>query len=388
MKFPSFCSALVAAIVAFAVIFVPQPAFAALTPINSFPQSGELIVAASESQDLPGWSNTSGQPIKIEIKAEGTWRAAELGQPNSDLVDANAASNVKYKDWLFPDLNLGTLVGEIKDANGVRKFIKSGKEQTFELQPGETVSFIFNDGLPYFYDNCGIQRLKFSITQSSSSNNNQSVVPIQPPKTIACTTNGSGLNPDFAVNIPYKSFANDSPFKNLKTGSDWFYLEDFKDGNFALNTPGVSASSRNETDIYKDPGFFDSVDEDDGSIDGKGRGQDRLVLSKGDIKFTFDKSLGDYPTDVGIVWTDFHGNDPSFGSGRLTFEAFDASGKSFGAQGPFVIGGDYSTMGETNEDRFFGLHSNGGISAIKLTVPAVTNGVEFDHLQYGHKCRS
>ncbi len=55
-------------------------------------------------------------------------------------------------------------------------------------------------------------------------------------------------------------------------------------------------------------------------------------------------------------------------------------------QGPFKVGGDYSTMGESGDDRFFGVHYNGGISEFRVVVPAVTVGVEFDHLQYGRKC--
>ena len=35
---------------------------------------------------------------------------------------------------------------------------------------------------------------------------------------------------------------------------------------------------------------------------------------------------------------------------------------------------------------FFGVHYNGGISSFRIVVPAVTVGVEFDHLQYGRKC--
>lgn len=385
-------STFVVVMLAIAIVFVPAPAFAALTPINTDLQNGELTVLATESKDLPGFSNNLKYPVKVKISAEGMWRGAKAGEPNGDAVDANATTNVKYEAWLFPELKLGTLVAEIKNAKGVRKFIKSGKDQAFDLQPGDTVSFIFNDGLPFFSDNSGSQKLKFSIVADKPAEPVPPPAPPAPPppppapKTIACA-NGSSSTPEFSLNIPYKSFANNSPFKNLKTNSDWFYLEDFKDANFTLNTPGVVASSPNETDTYTDPGFFDSVDEDDGAIDNRGRARDRLVLSKGDIKFTFDKSQGDYPTDAGIVWTDFHGNDPSFGSGNLTFEAFDASGKSLGAKGPFKIGGDFSTMGETDEDRFFGVHYDGGISAIKVTVPAVTNGVEFDHLQYGHKCR-
>src|SRR5438067_673727 len=61
---------------------------------------------------------------------------------------------------------------------------------------------------------------------------------------------------------PYLSFA-DSPFNGGSFG--YFYLETFEDG--ALNTPGVTASAGSVTS----PGSLtDSVDGDDGTIDGSG----------------------------------------------------------------------------------------------------------------------
>ncbi|MFB2974476.1 LamG domain-containing protein [Aerosakkonema sp. BLCC-F183] len=134
-----------------------------IVPINIASQTGELTVLANESKNLPGLLNTLNQPVTVKISAEGMWQAAASGEPNGLSVDANGIPGVLYKEWLFPELNLGTLVAQVKDAKGVSKFIKSGKEQTFELQPGETAYFIFNDGIPYFTDNTGSQKVKFSI---------------------------------------------------------------------------------------------------------------------------------------------------------------------------------------------------------------------------------
>ena len=64
---------------------------------------------------------------------------------------------------------------------------------------------------------------------------------------------------------PYSSFA-DSPFAG---GSfSWFYVEDFEDG--LINTPGVSVSPL--TSAMAVGGYTDSVDGDDGVIDGSGSG--------------------------------------------------------------------------------------------------------------------
>ena len=102
---------------------------------------------------------------------------------------------------------------------------------------------------------------------------------------------------------------NDSPFA---VGSFvYFHLEDFEDS--ALNTPGVNLSVTSlRTSITPPSEFTDSVDGDDGSIDGSGQGGHSLYLGNLETAlwplsatFTFDAtSLGALPTHVGMVWTD------------------------------------------------------------------------------------
>jgi uncharacterized repeat protein (TIGR01451 family) len=169
---------------------------------------------------------------------------------------------------------------------------------------------------------------------------------------------------------PYLSKA-DSPFlTDLNAGN--MYLEDFECG--VLTVPGVALSDG----TIIPPGFegsIDSVDADDGVIDGSGLGGHSLFTGSGGtgITFTFNQTtLGAFPTKAGIVWTD--------GGGAATFEAFDSVGASLGTivQNPI---GDGSNSGETPEDRFFGVINAGGISAIKMSNTA--GGIEVDHLQYG-----
>jgi uncharacterized repeat protein (TIGR01451 family) len=176
--------------------------------------------------------------------------------------------------------------------------------------------------------------------------------------------------PTFLGPTPYLSKA-DSPFlTDLNAGH--MYLEDFECG--ALTVPGVT----NSAGTVIPPGFegaIDSVDADDGVIDGSGLGGHSLFSGSGatGITFTFDQTtLGAFPTKAGIVWTD--------GDGTTTFEAFDALGASLGTIGPVSIA-DGSNSGETAEDRFFGVVNAGGISAIKISNTA--GGIEVDHLQYG-----
>ena len=175
------------------------------------------------------------------------------------------------------------------------------------------------------------------------------------------------FNPEGA----YLSF-DDSPFKDESFA--YFHLETFEDG--AFNSPGVSVSGGG----LRTPagGLTDSVDGDDGAIDGSGSdGHSWHSDGAASMRFTFDEAeLGSLPTHAGIVFTDL--SSP----GELIFEAFDAEGQSLGQIGPVDVGDD-SSAGTTAEDRFFGVAHSDGISAIELTTDASQLDLEVDHLQYG-----
>lgn len=162
---------------------------------------------------------------------------------------------------------------------------------------------------------------------------------------------------------PYLS-ANDSPFAGVTFSS--FFLEDWEDG--LLDTPGANMSG-NSLRLSSTFGtsLIDSVDADDGAIDGNGNGGE-AQRAQGLISFSF--SPGSYPTHVGIVWTD--------GVNPITFEAWDQNGVSLGA----IVGShaDGNFLGGTSEDRFYGAINAGGISRIQMDDPS---GIEVDHLQYG-----
>jgi hypothetical protein len=168
--------------------------------------------------------------------------------------------------------------------------------------------------------------------------------------------------------IPYLSAA-DSPF-DLGAG---FCLEDFEDGVF--DVPGASGNGT----VLGPGGLTDSVDADDGTIDGFGTSGHSYFGGSGPtgITITFDPVAlgGSLPTAAGMVWTD--------GNGTISFEAFDADGVSLGVYGPFDHA-DASNSGTTGEDRFYGVTNAGGISAIKLTN--TSGGIEVDHVQYDGGC--
>jgi hypothetical protein len=169
---------------------------------------------------------------------------------------------------------------------------------------------------------------------------------------------------------PYLSFA-DSPFKNLPF--EYFYLETFEDGQ--ANTKGLSVGRAN----VQNPGSnTDSVDGDDGWIDGSGTDGRSLAWSSGlsGIICTFDEvALGQLPTHVGIVWTD--------GRDDVHFQAYDRNHVLIGS----LVGAssDGLTIGYTAEDRFYGVEHSAGIGSILIQagMPSAGGNIEVDHVQYG-----
>ncbi len=181
----------------------------------------------------------------------------------------------------------------------------------------------------------------------------------------------AGAAPMLYGPTPYLSAA-DSPFTG--TGLSYFFLEDFEDG--ALNTPGVTVSGGIPTKPTYPAIYTDSVDADDGAIDGSGNGGNSWFSSAGStgLLFTFNSAvLGSLPTQVGIVWTD--------GLGPVTFKVYDASLTEVASLiGSSTADGNY--IGGTAEDRFFGVIDLSGIGAIRILSGAGA-GIEVDHLQYG-----
>ena len=173
---------------------------------------------------------------------------------------------------------------------------------------------------------------------------------------------GTGLGGEYAR-------ASDSPFAGLSFS--YFYLENFEDHLF--NVPGVTASAGGVTSVVFGPSIHDSVDTDDGALDGSGlAGDDYFASGNPGVVFTFSAgALGALPTHAGLVWTD--------GDGDTTFEAFDHAGASMGVVTVHLANGSFN--GETSEDRFFGAIDPLGITSIKISNSS--GGIEIDHVQYG-----
>ena len=167
----------------------------------------------------------------------------------------------------------------------------------------------------------------------------------------------------FDPDTPYLS-VDDSPF----LGETDFALEDFEDG--LVNITGVTI----DCGIVRSPSSHtDSVDADDGVIDGDGRDGHSYWQLQGTEGFTIsfdEEALGGLPTLVGFVWTD--GNV----DGLFRLEAFDANGVSIFE----AVLGNLVHTGTTEEDRFIGVEFAGGIASLFLSTSF--GGIEIDHLQY------
>ena len=171
----------------------------------------------------------------------------------------------------------------------------------------------------------------------------------------------------------------DSPFSGLDFRV-FFELEDFEDGLFD-DTPGLGING--QFFIPFPSSQTDSVDSDDGNVDGFGNSGRSLQSGASSISITFDDGvLGQYPTHAGLVWTDVGTSSPNNFLDDVQFEAFDPAGASLGILGPVTVGDGISQFGETDEDRFFGVSDLGGVSEITLTSFGSIDW-EIDHIQFG-----
>lgn len=166
---------------------------------------------------------------------------------------------------------------------------------------------------------------------------------------------------------PYLS-SSDIP-ANFYQGGSPIGLEDFEDKSLDF---GITVTTDGDFTQLVNPGeFTDSVDGDDGFIDGSGLDGHSWYAypASGGVMFTFASPV----TAAGMVWTD--------GLGDTIFEAFGAGNVSLGTIGPVALADD-TFRGTTVDDYFFGVQDKAGIYAIKLSNTG-GGGIEVDHVQFG-----
>ncbi len=114
---------------------------------------------------------------------------------------------------------------------------------------------------------------------------------------------------------------------------------------------------------------IDSVDADDGSLDGLG-GTGVSCVSGGSNRFVLPPGT----TAAGLVYTD--------GPGPIYFAAFGPGDVLLGEIGPFTLD-DGSIFTNVADDYFFGVKNLNGIESIRIRVGPGFSGIEVDHVQYG-----
>ncbi|MFY8042929.1 MAG: PEP-CTERM sorting domain-containing protein [Rhodoferax sp.] len=187
-----------------------------------------------------------------------------------------------------------------------------------------------------------------------------------------CAATASMAQATFFGPTAYRSAA-DIPVGFYGSGGP-LLLENFENGSLHASLQGSGGSIINNSF----QGFRDSVDSDDGVIDGTCGSQTAGRCASwfneaGNSGATFSYvAAGALPTAFGLVWTD--------GFGSITFSALGASGQSLGS---FSFTGipDGVVNATTAEDRFFGMQFAEGIRSISISN--TSGGIEVDHVQYG-----
>lgn len=179
----------------------------------------------------------------------------------------------------------------------------------------------------------------------------------------------------------------DSPFDLSGLGSTMF-LDDFEDGT--LDGPIISPDTR-----IRGPGpLTDSVDADDGIVDGQGNGGHSLETTRYIVHPTFPWT---YRTFVDIIFTDIDHRPNAFGfvwtdafyQSSVELQLVGTNGTNIGicSYGSLMDG---ANTGETAEDVFIGVIADQPIGHITVFGESVgfqpeSERVELDHIQFGQQ---
>jgi len=171
--------------------------------------------------------------------------------------------------------------------------------------------------------------------------------------------------------ITYGSYsqASDSPLYSLSG----FQFEDFEDGQ--VNTPGISLSGGGIL-AGSGPGLVDSVDGDDGTVDG-GNSFGRSWYSAGNNFITVSFAPG--AKSAGVVLTDVGFTDNLFCIGDYTVSGYDGLGNLISTYTDTF--GDGAANGASAEDIFLGYSSALDVSKIVIGFNGSSDW-ELDHVQY------
>lgn len=166
---------------------------------------------------------------------------------------------------------------------------------------------------------------------------------------------------------PYLS-ADDMPSDFKATNP---FIEDFEDNEADSRltiAPGKIIGPGYDSGI-KD--VTDSVDADDGTIDGDGGNGHSFFYALNEIGIDFAMPV----TSAGLVFTD----GPQ--EMEMVLEAFDPAGSSIGVH-RWQTTADEVFTGTTAEDRFIGVTNLDGISRLVIRQEGAGLGIEIDHIAF------
>lgn len=154
---------------------------------------------------------------------------------------------------------------------------------------------------------------------------------------------------------------------NVTTAPDPFLTFSVDKGTGAILPPNSLSPSGSGSVVT------DSVDGDDGAVDGSGTGGSSWFADgSNEITISFMNGV----RAAGLVFTD---GDSS--STKITLEAFDTLGASLGLIDAGDLAGPFNT-GQTDEDRFLGFTDDmTAIGSIKLVMTG-GDGIEIDHVHW------
>lgn len=158
----------------------------------------------------------------------------------------------------------------------------------------------------------------------------------------------------------------------LVIGSAGYKLDAFEPSSPSLATLGVSLSTLNGSSVTT----TNSVDGDDGSVDGSGAtGHSLNVITAGGATgatFTFNNiTIGAYPKSAAVAVT-------AANASLLTFTTYDTFNAVSGTYNLSGVG----TSSATSDDFLFWASDPAGITAISVTSNSAATSMFLDHLQY------
>ena len=145
------------------------------------------------------------------------------------------------------------------------------------------------------------------------------------------------------------------------------HFEDFEDG---VLDPFLSIDNG---EVLGPGALTDSVDGDDGTIDGLG--DEGSSWYSGDDNTSVTITFANPVTAAGLVFT-----DGDFATTNVRFAALASDGNLLTEIGAGDLT-DQSYYGTTEEDRFFGVTSSQGIASLHISIDAGA-GIEVDHIQW------